>query len=150
MIRIKRHKTTHKRDARQRKWGLRATETEVSKRRLGVRNTQEPVYSARRVPFERCIFKIDEGTASVLVHEGCGVKTGLQEAEQHPEDIKEGSEDANRSPNPVHLSISTDGVDERDASPSDKRCQVPAGVVLSRAVDRAESEPYTERELAHG
>ena len=126
MIRIKRHKTTHKRDTRQRKWGLRATETKVSEWRLGVRNTQEPVYSARRVPFERCIAKIDEGTASMLVYEGCGVKTGLQEAEQHPEDIKEGSEAGSQSPNPVHLSISMDGVDERDAPPSDKRSQVPA------------------------
>ena len=68
--------------------GVEATETEVSEWRLGVRNTQEPVYSARRVPFERCIAKIDEGTASMLVYEGCGVKTGLQEAEQHPDDIK--------------------------------------------------------------
>ena len=56
------HEITHRRGAGQRKRGLRAAETEIANRRLGVRNPQEFFYPARRSSLERYIVKGDKRT----------------------------------------------------------------------------------------
>jgi hypothetical protein len=48
------------------KWGLRATETEIAKWRVGIRDPQELVYSTRRIPFECCVVKADNRTAGAF------------------------------------------------------------------------------------
>lgn len=68
-------------------WGSGTTETEVADWRLGIRDTQEFVYSIRRNSFERRIAKTDEGTGvfgrnRTELHEGGDLRDEC--AEQHP------------------------------------------------------------------
>lgn len=63
-------------------WGLRAAETEIVNRGLGVRNPQEFVYSTLRSSFKRRIVKADNRAAGANANlEEGGEKESIEE---HP------------------------------------------------------------------
>ena len=86
---VQEHETTHKRGARQGKWGLRAAETEIADRGPGIRNAQKLVYPTHRSSFERCVVKTDNWTAGGSGRNHCCVKAILQEGGEKEEGIEE-------------------------------------------------------------
>jgi hypothetical protein len=79
---IQEREIAHKGGTGQRKRGLRAAETEIANGRLSIWNPQEPVYSARRSSFERCVVKTDDVTICMSEKSRCDEKE--DSIEEHP------------------------------------------------------------------
>jgi len=80
---------TYKRGTGQRKWWLRAAETEIANRGPGKRNAQKLVYPTRRSSFERCVVKTDNGAAGASSRNRCCVRAILQEGGEKEEGVEE-------------------------------------------------------------